>query len=352
MTIRLGDVASGRANNVLPLRYVAAAGVMVFHAYTFSGRVADDPLLRALPPMNSGSLGIKTFFLLSGFLVTKSYLERGALVPFVAARVLRIYPALVAAVLFTIAVAAVSSTLPLAQFLASPVTIEYLWSNALGWKVRFELPGAFATNPFPGGVNGSLWTIPVELRLYAAVALLGVAGLLARPRAFAAAAALLMAAIVAAPDLVVFASDALVRELVALFLLGALAWVHRDRVPLSLAAAALALAAIVVDPGGVIRGGWALQPLVAYLVLTAAYHPALQVRPLQAIPDASYGLYVYAFPIQQLVVWTIPGISPWPALAIAMPATLALALASWRFLERPMLARKASFARPASLARG
>jgi peptidoglycan/LPS O-acetylase OafA/YrhL len=254
VTARLGELTIGRGNNVLPLRYVAAAGVMVFHSFTFSGRVGDDPLLRMFPPLNSGSLGIKVFFLLSGFLVTKSYLERGGLVPFVVARVLRIYPALIAATLFSIGVAAFVTAVPLRDFFSHPLTIRYLWSNALGWKIAFELPGAFATNPFPGGVNGSLWTIPVELRLYAVVALLGVAGLLARRWRYVAFVVLALALAFALPDLFLADADTLVRELVALFMLGSLAWVFRDAIPMSLPVAIAGVVAIAWNPGGVVRG--------------------------------------------------------------------------------------------------
>src|SRR5207244_11340955 len=94
-----------------------------------------------------------------------------------AARALRTYPALVLATLFSIALAAGSIDLPIGAFLGDPQTIDYAWRNALGWEVRNEISGAYVDNPYPHAVNGSLWTLPIELRLYALLAIAGVIGL-------------------------------------------------------------------------------------------------------------------------------------------------------------------------------
>jgi peptidoglycan/LPS O-acetylase OafA/YrhL len=179
-TFRLGDLAHGRDNNFQLIRLVAASFVVLFHSFALTGRWTQEPLWRVMPETNFGALGVKIFFVVSGFLVTRSWLSRRAVGPFVAARVLRIYPALVAATLLTILLAGISSSLAWPQFLADPQTIDYAWRVALGWEVVYRLPGAFPTNPFPHDVNGSLWTLPIELRLYVASAGAGFLGILAR----------------------------------------------------------------------------------------------------------------------------------------------------------------------------
>src|SRR6185369_10805867 len=118
----------------------------------------------------------------------------------VAARVLRIYPALVAATVFTIVLAGVSSTLPWGAFLSDSQTIEYFLRVALGWEMVYRLPGAFPTNPFPHDVNGSLWTLPIELRLYVGLLVAGVVGLLAQRLAWLAALLALIALFAVRPD--------------------------------------------------------------------------------------------------------------------------------------------------------
>ena len=111
ITFRLGDLAHGRDNNFQLVRLFAAACVVLFHSYALTGRWTHEPLWQIMPEANFGALGVKIFFVVSGFLVTQSWLARQSVAPFVAARVLRIYPALIAATLFTIALAGVSSSL-------------------------------------------------------------------------------------------------------------------------------------------------------------------------------------------------------------------------------------------------
>ena len=102
---RLSDLAHGRDNNFQLIRLVAAAFVVVFHSFALTGRWTHEPLWRLAPELNFGALGVKIFFVISGFLVTQSWLARRAAAPFVVARALRIYPALVAATLLTIVLA-------------------------------------------------------------------------------------------------------------------------------------------------------------------------------------------------------------------------------------------------------
>ncbi|CAG1002152.1 hypothetical protein BURK1_02944 [Burkholderiales bacterium] len=346
---QLADQTAGRGNNVLAIRYAAAASVILFHCYALTGRWLDEPLYAAFAPMNLGALGVQVFFVLSGFLVTQSWLARPALVPYATARALRIYPALVAATLFTIVVTGATGALPWREYLASPVTLRYLVRTASGIDVVDALPGAFPDNPFPLAANGSLWTLPVELRLYVALGLAGLAGLLVRPRAWLVAALALVAAALAWPDHVPLDPNTRGTRLAALlFLLGSLARVGQRHVPLSLPAAALAAAIPFVDAHGIAREGPLFALLLAYVVLVAAYHPALRLRGLAHVPDYSYGLYVYAFPIQQAIVWFARDIAPPLLFVTALAATLAVAAMSWHLLESPALRLKSRFRSPAT----
>jgi peptidoglycan/LPS O-acetylase OafA/YrhL len=280
---------------------------------------------------------------ISGFLVTQSWLARHAIVPFVAARVLRIYPALVAATIVTIALAAISSTLALSTFLADPLTIDYAWRVSLGWEMVYRLPGAFPTNPFPHDVNGSLWTLPIELRLYVGLLIAGVVGLLAHRLWWLAAAALLIIAFSLRPEWFPLApNDRVVRELALLFVLGSLACVWRDAVPVSLTGAAIAIALVVWNPGGFARGAL-FAPLLAYVVLVAAYHPLLQWPLFNRAGDYSYGLYVYSFPLQQTLMQRFPGLEPAGLFALSLPLGIAVAAVSWHAIEKPALALKSRF---------
>jgi peptidoglycan/LPS O-acetylase OafA/YrhL len=344
--LRLGALAHGRDNNFQLIRLLAAAFVVLFHSYALTGRWTHEPLWRLAPELNFGALGVKIFFVISGFLVTQSWLARNAVVPFVAARALRIYPALVAAVLFTIVLAGASSTLAWADYLAHPQTLDYAWRVALGWEMVYRLPGAFPANPFPHDVNGSLWTLPIELRLYVALLIAGVAGLLARrPVLLAVVLAAIALFTVRADWFPLAPNDGVVRELALLFALGSLAYAWRDAVPVSLAGAAIAVLLVAWNPGGWPRGAL-FAPLLAYVVLVAAYHPRLLCPPFNRVGDYSYGLYVYSFPVQQTLMQRWPALEPAGLFALSLPLVLVVAVISWHALERPALALKSRFTGP------
>jgi peptidoglycan/LPS O-acetylase OafA/YrhL len=308
----------------------------------------NDPVWRATSDTNFGALGVKCFFVLSGFLVTQSWLRYPHLPAFVAARVLRIYPALFGAVALTILLAGISSPLPWSRFLFDPVTIDYAWRNALAWQVRYFLPGAFATNVFPGASNGSLWTLPVELRLYVAVAIAGIAGILARRTLCAAVFVALVALFVLKPEwLPLEPNDHGVPELALLFGLGSLAYVWRSALPLSLSAALAGIVLYIWNPLGIGRGP-AATLILAYTVLVLAYHPWMRWRAFNRVGDYSYGLYVYAFPVQQTIVSRVPNLSPGELFALSFLATLVLAAASWHGLEKPALGLRSRFRNPTS----
>jgi peptidoglycan/LPS O-acetylase OafA/YrhL len=199
-------------------------------------------------------------------------------------------------------------------------------------------------------VNGSLYTLPFELRLYVAVALMGVTGLLTRRRAALAVMAVATAVALARPEWIDRLFDAgrdqHVAQLALLFALGMLAYLWRERIPVSRAVGLALLVLVAIDPGGLVRETL-FAPVLAYLVLVFAYHPRLRWRAYQRAGDYSYGLYVYAFPIQQTLIERIPGIAPAALFALALPLTLALAVVSWHALERPLLGLKSLSPRPA-----
>ncbi|MCC6868428.1 MAG: acyltransferase [Burkholderiales bacterium] len=337
---RLATLATGRANNFDLLRLLAAGFVVLFHCYALTGRWTDEPLWNLAHELNFGSIGVKIFFVISGFLVTRSWLRRASVPSFVTARVLRIYPALVAATLFTIILAGLSSPLVWASFLADPATLDFAWRVATGWRIVDQLPGAFAHNPFPDAANGSLWTLPIELRLYAVVLVAGSATLLRRRQAWLALVLGLTALFAVHPDFFPLAPNTLVvRELALLFGLGSLAAVWHDALPISLVAALVAVLLVAWNPLGLTRGAL-LSPLLAYVVLVAAYHPAVQWPRFDVGGDYSYGLYVYSFPIQQTLVERLPSLSPLAMFALALPISLAVAAASWHGIERPALRLK------------
>jgi len=345
---RLGD---RRDNNYNLLRFLAAASVIVSHAFPMSG-VVSDPLER-LVGFSLGHLAVDVFFVISGFLVTGSLLARRDLRSFAVARALRLFPVLVVGALFcAFVVGPLQTALPLGRYLAHPETWKFVAMNSVPWPfgIAYTLPGVFLDVPVRGAVNGSLWSLPWELSMYVALTALGALAFAARPLLSERALRRTLLAIgaVATAGFTVYEafdfpylfhlSQGL--RLTSLFFGGAALLVLSDRIVLSGRFALLAAALLVADfllP----------RPLMAvyaaalvYLVIWLAYAPSGPLRAYHRAGDYSYGTYVYAFPIGQCVAAWLPGAPAAAIMAITLPVTLALAIPSWHLFEERMLALK------------
>jgi peptidoglycan/LPS O-acetylase OafA/YrhL len=343
--------ASGRDNNFNLIRFLAAALVLYSHAWPLTGTPGEP--LEKLAGFSLGHLAVDVFFVVSGFLVTGSLLGRGRLGAFLRARALRIFPALlVSSVLAAFAIGALQTHLPLAAYFRAPGTWAFAAQDATcwPWPIVYGLPGVFAHVPYPNVVNGSLWSLPFELDMYAALALAGLLAF-AGPRLLSErwlrAGVLAVAAIAilayTGNEVWNYAPGFTKRQgirLSALFATGASFHVLRERIRLSAPGIVAALVGLAV---ALLRGhAWmALYPVsLEYAVLWLAFVPAGFLRGYNALGDYSYGFYLWAFPVQQCVMAWRPGTSRLALTALAIPPTLALAVLSWHLLESPMLALK------------
>ena len=339
----LGDVASGRANDLNLLRFLAASLVIVSHSYALAWDKRPDPILVNLGLLETGgTLGVLVFFSISGYLITQSYAARHHLESFLLARVLRIYPGLISATFVSALLACFATAVPLAKFMGDPMTRTFLLHNSLGFPTEYYLPGAFAGNPFPGAVNGALWTLPIEMEMYVLVALLGLIGYFANRTLFNGFfAAFIVYALIFRPSewLLIFGSSGDAVRMAMIFLFGMFFYMNRDRIPLNIPAAA-ALVALIAIFHKVPDIRTYYLPAVAYVVLVLAFHPKLYFAAFTRLGDYSYGLYIYAFPVQQLIAYRMKGIGAGQLFLLAFPCALVMAILSWKFIEKPMLGLK------------
>ena len=337
------------------LRLAAAALVLVSHSYALAGHAEPR-----LGNTTLGIVGVEIFFAISGFLIAGSWLARPRAGTFVLKRALRILPALALTVaLSAFVLGPLVSSLSTGDYLGRSEPPRYVAENLIAVSsadavgdLAFRLPGVFATNE-TSVVNGSLWTLPVEIRAYLLVLLLGVTGLLLRRLWLVVAAGLLLLALPASaagwtgvgrvvewrdsnPDLL----------LLAIFGVSALLYLYRERVPLRPWPAVAALATWVLGALVLADTEPVSNLLVAlalpYLVIYVAYEAPRRLRALTRPGDVSYGLYLLAFPVGQTILHLAgrDALGPLALLAIAFPVTYLLALLSWRLVERPALALK------------
>jgi peptidoglycan/LPS O-acetylase OafA/YrhL len=341
--------ARGRANNFTLLRLVAALAVVYGHSFEIAWPAPGQADLIALTLRETwaGEIGVWIFFVISGFLVTKSWTERRDIVAFAKARALRLFPALLTMLaLLVFMLGPVFSALPWTAYFRAPDTYGYLVWNGSLVKTVYVLPGVFETNPYPAIVNKSLWTLPLEARLYILLAAAGLIGLLRRRAAFNAA-TLAGGALIAAEPQWFPLNGVSGASLALMFLAGSAAFVNRDWIPLSASvlAAGIALAALLM---GTPLFRPALAGIVAYATLWLAY--GAPSRPIDRWGDASYGVYIYAFPIQQALVAMVPEITPLSLFGLAGALSVGLGAASWHWIEAPCLALKHRPIKPLSCA--
>lgn len=272
-------------------------------------------------------------------LVTASWLRVGSMEAYLRRRIVRIVPCFVVAVAFTCLL-----TLALCpEFRAAVVVSTWfrqIAGDMLGLSDRsLRWPEQFGKNPLSGVANGSLWTIAKEFQCYVLVAVFGLLAMFKRRR-------LLLAVTVGVWGYFAWTilsgvdTSFLDRRLLVYFLFGVCTWLWRDRIRISLACAfvgvLLLLALSQFEPWLTVS-----FPLVGgYLTLCLAFGPPWRAFRWTEQNDLSYGVYLYAFPLQQAVA-TVPGLrDPWLALAVSVPLALVAALASWLLVERPSLRLK------------
>ena len=170
--MRLIQKADSKENNFHFLRFLAAALVIFSHSYPLSGS-KFEPFAWLVQYNTFGGLAVNIFFLISGFLITKSWLDNPNIFQFSMKRILRIMPAFIVAIFFSVfVVGPLVTNLSFKEYIVHPFTKLYLM-NVFMFPIHYNLPGVFVNNPYPNAVNGSLWSLPVELIMYGLVAVLG-----------------------------------------------------------------------------------------------------------------------------------------------------------------------------------
>jgi peptidoglycan/LPS O-acetylase OafA/YrhL len=334
---------------------VAALAVLISHSLPLTGHREE------FGQETLGLIGVAVFFAISGFLVSRSWSFQPTLRAFVVKRGLRLYPALVVVLLVTVFVLGpIVTTLSTSSYLRAPETRGYFLHNAV-LQTRYELPHVFGSVPYRGVVNGSLWTLPVEVKCYLFVAALGLVGLIGRRPwavgAFALGGLALTVGVIQSnvplgetlADLPGGHTNGLI--LFCVFAWSSLLFTLRHRIPLnfSYVAAALVLWALTIP---LTQHRFATALLLPYGVIGFAY--LVDPRPIKRLlgdRDLSYGTYLMAFPVQQVVAQVLdPG--PLVMVAVSAPVTLLLAAFSWKLVEQPALRLKSRFgARSSALER-
>jgi peptidoglycan/LPS O-acetylase OafA/YrhL len=326
----------GRPSGFDYMRIMLALIIVIFHTAVTTGGPASQHAINVSPVGVFIAMLVPLFFALSGYLVAGSLTRSKGLGVFLGLRALRIFPALaIDTVLCALVLGPLVTTLPIGEYLQHPQFIQY-FQNILG-IIHYHLPGVFESNPLTE-VNGQLWTIPSELDCYILLAAIG-AVRLHKHRALLLG---LVLAATAAMEYRVVAQGVpgwTGRMIVLCFIAGVVVYAYRDRIRLN----GVAFIAATILTGVCLRTPELIYVVpfpAAYMVVCLGYLNPRKSKFLES-GDYSYGLFLYGFPIQQLIVATVPfGRTWWGNLMLSLPLALSVAVVSWHFLEKRALNQK------------
>lgn len=330
-----------RKNNINFVQFIMAVLVIYSHAFPIATAGNEGEIIKDLTASrySFGNLGVATFFIFSGFLVSASYENTQDILIFLKKRIFRIFPGLLAVlVLSAFVLGPCVTTLPISEYYRHPMTWQYLKSiflNPLYWN----LPGVFESNLYGSSVNGSLWTIPYQFGFYILLGAFGFLGILKYRK-------------VSLSLLSVFIISYLMRDnlfmgkthfwgmplydwlyLGMYFSAGMTAYAYKDVIKLCKQGAMIALSLLIF--------AWAAKEyfisttiLGTYLLLYMSYCTK-QIR--FSLSKLSFGVYIYGFPVQQLFTHLAGGtMDPYWNTILSVPVVICLAWLSDKFIEAPI----------------
>ena len=318
-------------NNFDGVRLVAALAVLISHQFWIAG--AAEP--HTFGPMTLGSLAVLVFFAISGHLVASSWVADPVPWRFAARRFLRIWPAYFVAIGGAALWVGFTDSRPLAQTAAWMFVFKHLQFARFEWDFfpAFHDPR----------LNPSIWTIPFEAGCYVAFAVVAILARKWWAMTLATVGGVAFAAwgvgmrvfdpsdVSAGTDCVFFG---------ALFAFGAVL-LGLPALRTAKASAALGLVgAVAYLTGSEVIGLVLVIPTVAVFVGASSWPVFRQVA---RFGDLSYGIYLWGWPVQQIVASRMGvDVGIWRLLAVSLPLVVVLAMISWHLVEKRALRVKPS----------
>jgi peptidoglycan/LPS O-acetylase OafA/YrhL len=325
-----------RHNNFDLLRLLLASIVVLYHCYDLS----FSPSYLWIPRVASADLAVQGFFAMSGFLIIGSYENSSSFSSYLNKRGRRILPAYWAALIFTLILGMIFSTLPLRGFLTSPSTWKYAGANfCFANFLHPNLPGLFEGNPVMSSVNGSLWTIKLEVMFYFSVPV--IVWLCRRVGKLQILCGLFLLSVAYEIAMRKF-HPSLATQLpgqLCFFMVGALAyyylgWCKRNPGWVWIIAVTCYLISVFSGWIAFRAIGVSLGVVCFGLLLPPIWGPA-------KYGDFSYGTYVFHFPvIQTFIAMGLVKSHPKLALGLILLSVAALSFTSWNLIEKPFLRRR------------
>lgn len=306
--------------------------VLVAHSPELvDGNNSRELLTLAVGNLTFGVLAVDGFFLLSGYLIVQSWVNSPDVFDFLRKRVLRIYPGFIVASLICALIVG-----PLGSDAA-----EYFQRLDIGDLVTSivllqtpAIPPVFQGQPFPD-VNGSMWTISLEFFCYLSVLALGAIGAIKKRQVWLTVTALIFAVIVIQRCRHQPIGELL--RLASFFFAGGSFYLYKASIKLTGMAAAISFAIMFALMFSWRAAELAVATFGAYVLFYAAFKEVGLSAQFRKLPDVSYGVYLYGWPVQKLILWHYPTTSPFALFSLSAVASVLLGTISWYAVEKPGL---------------
>lgn len=333
-------------NNFDFLRFLAATMVVFAHSYQLTGN-GMEPFRVLTGSIDSGTFGVYVFFIISGYLICQSWDNTSSPGRFFWKRILRIFPGLIVVTLFTALVLGPALTkLPIIDYFINTQTYMFLFGSIFLYPMSFTkmtLPGVFVSNVV-SKVNGSLWSIPYEFTMYILLAAFGIIRAIKRKTIMTLNfTVVVMIYAVITLSLIQIPHKVFLTLAIGLYLFffaGVFYYVNRKSIKYDWKiAAALCIVWVLTFKTPLLQTATVI--CIPYMVLFLAHLPIPIVNHFGKYGDFSYGIYIYAFPIQQIIVQTLgTGIPIIAVFCLSMACTLPFAVLSWHLVESRALKMK------------
>ncbi|MGD8234216.1 acyltransferase family protein [Vibrio sp. TRT 1302] len=335
---KLSEHLNTRDNNFNLIRMLAALAVIFSHSFILANgpKNGADPLASFIGMPVSG-LAVNIFFITSGMLVTKSLLDRDSVVYFLVARALRIFPGLIVAVLFSaFIVGSIATKLNLQDYLLHSDTLSFVSRNIWLFDnvIQYSLPAVFDNIPYKHAVNGSLWTLPWEIYAYASILIVYIVARQYKQLVLYIVALFLFSLNVnnAYGFFDVELLHPVYLKLLVMFYTGVIFYLLKDWVIVSWPVLFISvILCFIISDYKIYK---VISPFfLTYWTICFAYLIKGWVLRYNRLGDLSYGAYIYAFPIQQILVYFF---SPtgWDLFFASTATTLVFAYFSWNVIEK------------------
>ena len=338
-----------RHNNFDFLRLLFASTVIFSHSFPLT----NNPEIISVITNNQiglGGLSVEIFFIISGYLILNSLKYSKTPLNYFWKRCLRLYPALIVMLLFTLVVVYFI-------YQGNNIFLErdfksYLPNNLKLYKVQYNIKGVFENNLYPNAINGSLWSLCYEFSMYIFILLLFpfknnkkvLFSILIVFYLFTTYANYFNQSLFIDAFHKIRLESNLIYKLAAYFIAGSLLSLvdlkKYNTLPIKLSLFGLLLISIFFNFYAAIC--IVVMPIFILLV-GLSFSKTLNYIPSK-IGDISYGVYIYGFLVQQTLM-NYYNFNPYILCILSLIITYILSYLSWHFVEKKCIKYKNLFSK-------